>query len=152
MGNSIRTDRWRYVEWRGLKDGELVARELYDHERDPQETDNVLEAHGPVAKALSRRVAANLETGPIDLRAPIRSERGGERVAVQWINRYPGEVRVTWVNVQGYRKHGGIDLRAGDARGAKTHIGHVFAVESLDGKYHEWVTVEAAGDIALSPG
>ena len=39
-GYSIRTDRWRYTEW--LKpDGERVAEELYDHEKDPAETSNL---------------------------------------------------------------------------------------------------------------
>ena len=40
MGYSMRTDRYRYTEWirRG---GEVEARELYDHERDPKENVNL---------------------------------------------------------------------------------------------------------------
>lgn len=41
-GCSIRTKRFRYTEWRNLKDGKVVARELYDHEKDPLETENVV--------------------------------------------------------------------------------------------------------------
>ncbi len=41
MGRSVRTVRYRYTEWRDFKTGELVASELYDHERDPLETVNV---------------------------------------------------------------------------------------------------------------
>lgn len=41
MGYSIRTDRFRYTEWRDWKSGETVARELYDHQVDPDETRNV---------------------------------------------------------------------------------------------------------------
>ena len=51
MGYSVRTDRYRYTEWRHLESGEVVARELYDHEEDPQETRNVAgDATGVVAR------------------------------------------------------------------------------------------------------
>ncbi len=42
MGYSIRTDRFRYTEWRDWKSGETVVRELYDHRADPDETHNVV--------------------------------------------------------------------------------------------------------------
>jgi len=42
-GMSIRTKRWRYIEW---DDGKLVARELYDHESDPGEYRNLAELPG----------------------------------------------------------------------------------------------------------
>lgn len=41
MGYSMRTDRYRYTEWRSLDDGHVIARELYDHQEDPLETRNV---------------------------------------------------------------------------------------------------------------
>jgi iduronate 2-sulfatase len=41
MGYSVRTDRFRYTEWRDWKSGETTARELYDHRADPAETRNV---------------------------------------------------------------------------------------------------------------
>jgi iduronate 2-sulfatase len=40
MGYSARTDRYRYTEWRDAKTGKVLARELYDHRHDPQETRN----------------------------------------------------------------------------------------------------------------
>ena len=40
MGNALRTQRYRYVEWIN-REGEVVARELYDHVADPQENVNV---------------------------------------------------------------------------------------------------------------
>ena len=40
MGNAVRTDRYRYVEWMG-EDREVQARELYDHNADPAENVNV---------------------------------------------------------------------------------------------------------------
>jgi arylsulfatase A-like enzyme len=40
MGRSLRTDRYRYTEWMS-PENELVGRELYDHEQDPDETINL---------------------------------------------------------------------------------------------------------------
>jgi arylsulfatase A-like enzyme len=40
-GWSIRTDRYRYTEWR--KDGEVTDRMLYDHQTDPDENVNIVE-------------------------------------------------------------------------------------------------------------
>ena len=41
MGYSVRTDRYRYTEWRRLGSTEITAQELYDHETDPDENVNV---------------------------------------------------------------------------------------------------------------
>lgn len=41
MGYTIRTPRYRYVEWREWKTGELLERELYDHQTDPGEMNNL---------------------------------------------------------------------------------------------------------------
>jgi arylsulfatase A-like enzyme len=41
MGYTIRTERYRYVEWRKGKTNDVVARELYDHEKDPGEMKNL---------------------------------------------------------------------------------------------------------------
>jgi iduronate 2-sulfatase len=41
MGYTIRTDRYRYVEWRNFKTDEVKATELYDHQNDPGEMNNI---------------------------------------------------------------------------------------------------------------
>ena len=41
MGFSIRTDHFRYNEWRDFETGEAKARELYDHRKDSAETVNL---------------------------------------------------------------------------------------------------------------
>lgn len=41
MGRCIRTERYRYVEWKKKGGGPIVARELYDLALDPQENNNV---------------------------------------------------------------------------------------------------------------
>jgi iduronate 2-sulfatase len=41
MGYSIRTERYRYTEWRDFRTGQVQARELYDHSSDLLETTNI---------------------------------------------------------------------------------------------------------------
>jgi len=58
MGYSIRNDRYRYTEWRKVPGGEVIARELYDHEKDPMETANV--AADPEYEGITRRLATEM--------------------------------------------------------------------------------------------
>ncbi len=48
MGYSIRTKRYRYTEWRAFRGEKILARELYDHENDPEETQNLSDQKGQV--------------------------------------------------------------------------------------------------------
>ena len=52
LGRSVRTDRWRYTQWDGGKEGT----ELYDHRRDPGECRNLAEApaHRETIAALAK--------------------------------------------------------------------------------------------------
>ncbi|HKJ77981.1 MAG TPA: sulfatase/phosphatase domain-containing protein, partial [Prolixibacteraceae bacterium] len=42
MGYSVKDERYNYVEWVKLKTGEVLGKELYDHQNDPKETTNVV--------------------------------------------------------------------------------------------------------------
>lgn len=41
MGQAVRTDRFRFVQWTETKSGQIVHLELYDHLSDPHETNNL---------------------------------------------------------------------------------------------------------------
>lgn len=41
MGYSMRTDQYRYTEWRDWQSGDVLGLELYDHETDGDETQNL---------------------------------------------------------------------------------------------------------------
>jgi iduronate 2-sulfatase len=53
MGYSIRSDRFRYTEWRRVNGSEIVAQELYDHATDPRETVNLADS-GEATNVLAR--------------------------------------------------------------------------------------------------
>lgn len=61
MGYAVRTDHYRYVEWRKRDGSAVVARELYDHRTDPAEDRNV--ADDPANKAVVERHAKILAAG-----------------------------------------------------------------------------------------
>ena len=50
-GKTIRTDRYRYVEW--TENGKIVGRELYDHSVDPLEKKNIAAANTKLCDQLS---------------------------------------------------------------------------------------------------
>jgi iduronate 2-sulfatase len=56
MGRSIRTERWRYTEWDGGKEGA----QLYDHDKDPKETVNLAKdpKHAETVQQLQRQLHA----------------------------------------------------------------------------------------------
>jgi len=54
-GYSIRTERYRYTEWRN-KEGRIVARELYDHFNDSNETVNIVTDNEVLVQSLSQQL------------------------------------------------------------------------------------------------
>ena len=68
MAYSIRTQRYRYTEWRDFRTGEVQARELYDHDDDPREMANLAghvdrsETLAELAEQLDRALSLGDET------------------------------------------------------------------------------------------
>jgi arylsulfatase A-like enzyme len=62
-GDSIRTGRYYYTEWRN-RQGKVVARMLYDHEVDPQERVNVAESsdYAEIVSDLSLRLGQHIDS------------------------------------------------------------------------------------------
>jgi iduronate 2-sulfatase len=69
MGNALRSDRWRYVEWRS-KSGAVDDVELYDATEDPLERENL--AAREDLKAVREELAAKLRAAGRIVDAPSR--------------------------------------------------------------------------------
>jgi choline-sulfatase len=61
MGRCVRTERYRYVEWKKQDSDELTARELYDLKVDPEENNNVADL--PVNADVIASLAQQLNAG-----------------------------------------------------------------------------------------
>jgi len=61
MGYALRSDRYRYVEWRKRNTHEVVAQEIYDHQADPAENENI--AGRAESSELLAQLAAQLDAG-----------------------------------------------------------------------------------------
>jgi hypothetical protein len=57
----MRTERYRYTEWRYRDGGEVIDRELYDYEADPRESVN--HARNPENAELLQRLAKQMQAG-----------------------------------------------------------------------------------------
>lgn len=68
IGRSMRTDRYRYTEWVNRSDDHVVARQLFDHEADPLETNNL--AADSQNQDLVERLQRQLTTGWQDAAGP----------------------------------------------------------------------------------
>ena len=71
MGYSMRTENFRYTEWRNFTTRELIASELYDHRIDPNESQNIA-GNSDKAQLLE---SLSKQLGPSRLRYP--AERAG---------------------------------------------------------------------------
>lgn len=69
MGYAMRTNRYRYVEWRNFKTAEVKSAELYDHQVDPAEVNNIVDI--PANAALVKKLKQKLKDGWQHLNDPI---------------------------------------------------------------------------------
>jgi hypothetical protein len=61
MGYTVQTDRFRYTEWIRVSTGELLGRDLFDHQTDPNENNSI--ANDPGNGELIRELSELLDRG-----------------------------------------------------------------------------------------
>jgi iduronate 2-sulfatase len=124
MGYTMRTDRYRLVEWLDRMTGKTVATELYDHQSDPQENTNI--ADRPESRETVRSLDTRLQRmipRPLPKQArPVLTIR----------NRRTTPVVVYWLKPDGSRLERA-RLAPGKSFKSNTTIGHKFVVEDEDG-------------------
>jgi iduronate 2-sulfatase len=134
MGYAMRTERYRYIEWLDAKSGEVTARELYDHDTDAGENENLATRpeHAALLTQLNAQMwktlprpkipfpfaqAAAAASAPVSVEArpalPWHREDGkplppsnpaGEYVSVTFLNARPEAAELIWLGADGSRK------------------------------------------------
>ncbi len=146
MGYSMRTDRYRYIEWQDRRTREVVARELYDHQADPQENTSLAEApqHQNLTVRLSRQLWDTLPTPPDYV--PPKPRRP------QAIFRNQTSVPLTlfWLRPDGTEKKQ-VVIGPGKQVSRNTTLGHRFRLRGTDGFLREFKVTrqQQAFDVAF---
>jgi len=139
MGYAIRTDEYRFVEWRDFSTGDVTARELYDHQADHSESVNLAES--APQELISRLTAKLLESHPrkaLTMTPPVHSNPNQPRLRadISFSNNTEMTVMVFPITPKGRR--GRVKtLGPGEAVTIKARIGGVYVVESKDGSIHQ---------------
>ncbi len=137
MGHSIRTDRYRYVEWCNLDTGDLVATELYDHQNDPQENINI--AGKPENDQLVvrlhkqlRKTCPSLPPGP-----KARGRKSGDsdkEIKLLIKNQLDETVTIYWIDQRGRRRKQ-CELKPNEEEVINTFYTYIFVAVSQSGTY-----------------
>ena len=137
MGYSIRTMTHRMIEWREFKTGELVARELYDHQTDHSETTNLIDtAPESLVEELSTLLATTHPPVPLELVPEIHSETSGRKGKITFKNESDSVLLVSKVRRSGKRERPK-QVALGKSLNINGSVGLVFVVESSDGDTYE---------------
>ena len=135
MGHSIRTDRYRFVEWRNCQTGKVFATELYDHQSDPGENENVADKreNKRLVNELLKQLRKTCPVLPLHATVPkVRSLRSEIPTSLHIINRLDEPVDVYWLDSYGGRQGRGVLKPYQEVR-HKTFVGHAFVAVSKSG-------------------
>ena len=137
MGYSIRTMTHRMIEWREFKTGELVVRELYDHQTDHSETTNLIDtAPESLVEELSTLLATTHPPVPLELVPEIHSETSDRKGKITFKNESDSVLLVSKVRRSGKRERPK-QVALGKSLNINGSVGLVFVVESSDGDTYE---------------
>ena len=139
MGYSMRTERYRYVEWRDFSTGELASRELYDHDVDKRESKNLIaDVSEELGKELANRLNKTHPQRELSMTPAIHSSpsRGRFPTKLVFRNEHESEIIVYPITPNGRRGRQGLIAPTKELE-MNARIGGVFVVESRDGKVHE---------------
>ena len=137
MGYSIRTMTHRMIEWREFKTGELVVRELYDHQTDHSETTNLIDtAPESLVEELSTLLATTHPPVPLELVPEIHSETSDRKGKITFKNESDSVLLVSKVRRSGKRERPK-QVVLGKSLNINGSVGLVFVVESSDGDTYE---------------
>ncbi|HCN76172.1 MAG TPA: iduronate sulfatase [Verrucomicrobiales bacterium] len=158
MGYAMRTDRYRYIEWLELSSRKITAQELYDHESDPDENQNIatkaehadllaslsaqmwktlprptFQWQEPASMASAAATPTSLPWHPATGAALPKSEPKGPKLAVTFQNQSTAAVELIWISPQGTEKHYKT-LQPKDAFNIRSSGGAVWVIKDASNK------------------
>lgn len=140
MGYSMRTDRYRYIEWRDFATGQMETQELYDHDVSEMETSNLIESASPEAiKNLSVMLKSTHPPRALEMTPAVHTSPSGPgRLGVDFTFKNDTDTPITVypINPSGRRSRG-MTMEPGKAHTFNARIGGAFVVESMDGTIHQ---------------
>lgn len=146
MGYSLRTDDYRYIEWRDFTTGEVRTRELYDHRGaadshlGKRETKNIGEsAKSELLNELSELLKLTHPPKELSMTPVVHTSTKGKNPQVAKLsfrNDYDSEVTVYQIQPSGARSKGR-KIEPGKNDTVEARLGEVYVVESKDGTIHE---------------
>lgn len=152
MGHSIRTDRYRYVEWVNMDTQETAEKELYDHTNDPMENTNI-------AKKLENKELLNALSTQLRITCPKlppgtcargnRSENSSLSTKLVVENKRSKSIHLYWIDSRGSRREKGL-LKPGEQKTIETQTKQVFIAVCQSGEFQQFIRVdELQGAIAI---
>lgn len=139
MGYAIRTDEYRFIEWRDFPTGQVTAHELYDHRHDPAETVNLAEtAPQEVVDQLTATLLVSHPRANLTMTPAVHSNpnRGRWKADITFCNEAGTEVMIYPITPAGHRGKAKT-LLPGQEITISARIGGVYVVESRDGTISE---------------
>lgn len=139
MGYAMRTNDYRFVEWRNFSTGEVTARELYDHQTEHSESVNI--ASSVSSDVIDRLTAQLLQSHPrrkLTMTPPVHSNPNEPRwrADISFSNQTQTEVMIYPITPKG-RRGRARKLTPGEQVTINARIGGVYVVESQDGTIYQ---------------
>lgn len=140
MGYALRTDDYRFIEWRSMESGEVTARELYDHRTEHSETHNLIDEAAPeLVEELTAQLLTTHPRKSLSLLPAVHAniEPSSVPVKLTFQNDYSHDVLLSIISNKGARQKPSRRIAPGKKLALNARLGGVLVVESTDGKIHQ---------------
>lgn len=139
MGYSMRTDNYRFIEWRDFETGSVTDIELYDHRSGAAESVNVARSSAKeLVDQLTNQLLQSHPRKPLTMTPAIHSSPspGRWRAKVTFANQTQVQLFAYPITPSG--KRGRVKRIMPSTEGTfEARIGGVYVVESIDGSVHQ---------------
>lgn len=140
MGYALRTDNYRFIEWRAMETGKVTARELYDHRTEHSESHNLIDEAAPeLLDKLTEQLLATHPRKGLSLLPAVHSSDDPRNIPVKltFKNEHSSEVHVSVITPRGTRRRPSFRLAPGKNLVLNARLGGTLVVESVDGKIYQ---------------